>query len=145
MWSAASVLVCALSVLGRAERTMPPIELIDFIPPEVSAGAEGFVRRDTGTIYLITSSPVFRDAADARELCGDSLAIKKLASVLAHEEWHLRHGADERGAYEFQLLTLLRLGVMPDNRLYWAVQRSMQHVLAVRRRNHAEIVVASGP
>jgi hypothetical protein len=123
---------------------MPPIELIDFIPPQVSAGAEGFVRRDTGTIYLITSSPVFREAAANRESCNDSLAIKKLASVLAHEDWHLRHGSDERGAYEFQLLTLLRLGVAPDHRLYRAVLASMRHVLAVRRRN-PEIVVAGGP
>jgi hypothetical protein len=144
MVSAATVLVCALSVLGRAERTMPPIELIDFIPPQVSAGAEGFVRRDTGTIYLITSSPVFREAVANRESCNHSLAIKKLASVLAHEDWHLRHGSDERGAYEFQLLTLLRLGVAPDHRLYRAVLTSMRHVLAVRRRN-PEIVVAGGP
>ena len=33
MWTAASVLACALSVLGRSEANMPRIELIDNAPP----------------------------------------------------------------------------------------------------------------
>ena len=55
--------------------------------------------------------------------------MKKLASVLAHEEWHIRNGADESGAYYAQLTTLLRLGVPPDNNVYRSVQRSMQAVV----------------
>ena len=31
MGTAASVLACALSVLGRSEASMPPIELIDMV------------------------------------------------------------------------------------------------------------------
>ena len=64
MWSAASVLACALSVFGRSEASMPPIKLIDLAPPGVSAGAEAFVR--SGTIYLITSSSVFQEALRSR-------------------------------------------------------------------------------
>ena len=142
MWSAASVLVCALSVLGRSERSMPQIELIEVVPPEASAGVEAFVRRGTGTIYLITSSPVFRDAADAPTACGESVAVKKLASILAHEEWHVRHGPDEKGAYQSQLLTLLRLGVRPDTAVYRAVQTAMLTVLGAQKRNRPELVVA---
>ena len=99
MGTAASVLACALSVLGRSEASMPPIELIDMAPPGVSAGAEAFVRRDSGTIYVITSSAVFRDAAPVGRHCGYTAAIRKLASILAHEEWHVRHGPDEKAAY----------------------------------------------
>jgi len=142
MWSAASVLVCAMSVLGRSERSMPPVELIEVVPPDATAGVEAFVRQNTGTIYLITSSPVFRDAANAPMACGESIAVKKLASILAHEEWHVRHGPDEKGAYQNQLLTLLRLGVLPDAAVYRAVRRSMLTVLDARKRNRPELVVA---
>jgi hypothetical protein len=142
MWSAASVLVCALGVLGRSERSMPPIELIEVAPPDVSAGAEAFVRQGTGTIYLITSSPAFREAADARGRCGASPAVKKLASILAHEEWHVLHGRDEKRAYETQLATLVRLGVQPDSGLFWSVRRSMSTVLERQKRNRPDLVMA---
>ena len=85
---------------------MPRIELIDVAPPGVSAGAEAFVLRDTNTIYLITSSPVFQQARQVTYQCGYSDAMRKLASILAHEEWHVRHGPDEKSAYERQLITL---------------------------------------
>jgi hypothetical protein len=79
MWTAASVLACALSILGRSEATMPPIELIDIAPPGVSAGAEAFVLPGSRRIYVITSSPLFREAATARYQCGYSHAMRKLA------------------------------------------------------------------
>lgn len=143
MGTAASVLACALSVLGRSEASMPPIELIDMAPPEVSSNAEAFVRRDTGTIYLITSSAVFRNAATVRDQCGYSVALRKLASILAHEEWHVRHGPDEKAAYEYQLITLMRLGVGPGTGVYRSVQVSMIKVLDARKRNRPERVLAS--
>jgi hypothetical protein len=143
MGTAASVLACALSVLGRSEASMPPIELIDMAPPDVSSNAEAFVRRDTGTIYLITSSAVFKNAATVRDQCGYSDAMRKLASILAHEEWHVRHGPDEKAAYEQQLITLIRLGVGPGTGIYRSVQVSMLKVLDARKRNRPERVLAS--
>ena len=143
MGTAASVLACALSVLGRSEASMPPIELIDMAPPDVSSNAEAFVRRDTGTIYLITSSAVFRDAATVRDQCGYSAAMRKLASILAHEECHVRHGPDEKAAYEYQLITLIRLGVGPGSGVYRSVQVSMIKVLEARKRAQPERVLAS--
>jgi hypothetical protein len=143
MWTAASVLVCALAVLGRSERSMPPIELIEIAPPDVSVGAEAFVRHETKTIYLITTSPVFRGAAEAgRDRCETSLEIKKLASILAHEEWHIRHGRDEESAYQWQLITLLRLGVPTSSALYLNVQKSMLTVLRHQKRNRPERLLA---
>ena len=137
MWTAASVLACALSVLGRSEASMPRIEFIDIAPAEVSAGAEAFVRRETGTIYLITSSSVFREAR-SRNGCTPSIAIRKLASILAHEEWHVRNGADEKGAYHHQLITLIQLGLPPGSGVYHAVQISMLRVLDAQKRQQKQ-------
>jgi len=134
MWTAASVLACALSVLGRSEATMPRIELIDVAPPYVSDGAEAFVQR--GTIYLIMSSSPFQTALESRVGCSaSSWAMQKLASILAHEAWHVRHGPDEKSAYEHQLITLIQLGVQPGSGVYRSVQVSMLRVLEARKRN----------
>jgi len=133
MWTAASVLACALSVLGRSEATMPRIELIDVAPPYVSDGAEAFVQR--GTIYLIMSSSPFQTALESRVGCSASWAMQKLASILAHEAWHVRHGPDEKSAYEHQLITLIQLGVQPGSGVYRSVQVSMLRVLEARKRN----------
>jgi hypothetical protein len=142
MWSAAAVLACALSTLGRSESSMPRIELIDVAPSEVSVGAEAFVRTGGDTIYVITSSPTFQAAASTRDLCSDSTAVRKLASILAHEEWHVRHGSDEKKAYEYQLITLIQLGLAPGTNTYRGVQSAMLRVLAARKRNQADRVLA---
>jgi hypothetical protein len=133
MWTAASVLACALSVLGRSEANMPRIELIDNAPPYVSDGAEAFVQQ--GTIYLITASSPFQAALESRVGCSTSWAMQKLASILAHEAWHVRHGPDEKSAYEHQLITLIQLGVQPGSGVYRSVQVSMLRVLEARKRN----------
>src|SRR4029453_10434180 len=99
MPSAAAIIACALTLLGRSERTMPPIVLVDHPPSHASAGAEAFVSLPDPNIYVVTSSPVFQEAQASRAPCGDLMALKKLASILAHEEWHILHGSDERGAY----------------------------------------------
>jgi hypothetical protein len=142
MWTAASVLACALSVLGRSESSMPRIELIDVAPIGISVGAEAFIWPGSGTIYLITSTDVFQ-AALARRHCSDSVVMRKLASILAHEEWHIRHGSDEKAAYEYQLITLIRLGEPPGTNLYRAVQSSMLHILKARKRAPPEQMLAS--
>jgi hypothetical protein len=129
MPTAVAIVACALAMLGRSERNFPPIELVDTIPIDVSVQAEAFVRPPARTIYLVTSSPMFRVAQKSRAECGDYFAVKKLASILAHEEWHVKNGSDERGAYQAQLTALSLMGVAPDNSLYTGVVRSMQAVL----------------
>ncbi len=142
MSSAAAIVACALTLLGESERTMPRIELVEVPPIGTSAQVEAYVRRADRTIYLVTSSQVFQEAMRARETCGDTISVRKLASVLAHEEWHIEHGPDERGAYQAQLTTLIRIGVQPGSALYAGVVRSMQAVLKKQRYDRPDIVVA---
>jgi hypothetical protein len=144
MSNAVAVVACALSLLGRSPRTLPPIVLVDEVPIEASSQVEGFVRPFDGTIYLVTTSPVFRLALSSRYDCDTSNAMRKLASVIAHEEWHIRHGSEERGAYEAQLTTLLRIGVPPDSTLYTSVVRSMLAVLK-KRNQKPDMVLAGRP
>jgi hypothetical protein len=143
MPTAAAVVVCALTLLGKSERNTPRIELVDTVPIEASTQVEAFVRPSDNTIYIVTSSPMFRTLLASRSECGDFIALKKLASIIAHEEWHIRHGSDERGAYQAQLTTLLRLGVNPDQSLYTSVVRSMQAVL--KRQEKPEMILARQP
>ncbi len=117
MFSAAAVLVCVLNLVGRP---MPPIVLLDVVPPDVSRNAEAFVRHNENTIYLLTTTSVFDDARR-----GQLQAWKKLASILIHEEWHLRHGPDELGAYQAQLIELMRLGESIGRPNFNGVRRAM--------------------
>ena len=142
MSSAAAVVTCALALLGESERTMPRMELVDVPPIGTSAQVEAFVRGPDRTIYLVTSSVVFQEAMRAREKCGDIMSIRKLASIIAHEQWHVEHGPDERGAYQAQLTTLIRIGVNPGTALYAGVVRSMQAVLKKQRAEKPELVLA---
>ena len=139
MFSAAAVLVCALDALGRSAATLPPIELVEVAPPEASRMVEGFVRPHSGVISLVTTSLTFALAKESH--CGVRYAVFKLASIIVHEEWHVLHGADERGAYQAQLMALMRLGVPSDSRLYSGVVLSMNAALAARAR--AERIIAA--
>jgi hypothetical protein len=140
--AASAALVCALAALNRTASTLPPIEILDSPPAYVSVGAEAFVR--DGTIYIIGSSPVVRYAAGQHGRCGDPFLVKKLASILVHEEWHLKHPGDERGAYYRQLIALQEMGVTPGDAVYRNVQLSMQRVLELRKRerNKPDLVLA---
>jgi hypothetical protein len=129
MWTPETVLVCALTLLHRSVASFPPIELVDSRPPYVSANADAYVPVDHARIYLITASPAFTRARRAVYRCGDLNAIRKIASVLIHEEWHVRHGSDEAGAYAAQLSTLISLDAGPGHPLYHEVTRSRQAAL----------------
>ena len=59
--------------------------------------------------------------------------MKKLASILIHEERHMRYGEDEDGAYHAQLTTLALLGLPPDSAVYVSVQKSMLAVLKAKK------------
>ena len=132
MSPAAMVVVCALNLLAPSAGQFPPIELTDVRPAAVSANAEAFARRDPDVIYLLTTSAVFRNAQWAESTqgrCRDREGLKKIASILVHEEWHLLNGPDERGAYAAQLTALTMLGAGPESRLHHSVKRSMQSVV----------------
>ena len=116
---------------------MPPIELIATPPPTVSPRTEAFVLRSTRTIHVITSAAAFRDAK-----CERRESLVKLASILVHEEWHVRNGADERGAYEAQLMSLMLMGYGPDHPVFQWVRRSMAWVLEQQRQ--PTVVAARG-
>lgn len=142
MLSAAAVITCALSLLGRSEATMPPIVLVQAPPKHASIQAEAFVSLPDKNIYVVTTSETFLDAAAARSGCSESGPMKKLASILVHEEWHVLHGRDEGEAYYAQLRTLLRLGVPADNATYRGVQRAMLAVL--KKKNQKPDLVLAG-
>jgi hypothetical protein len=127
LFASTAVVACALGLLGKAGHSMPPIETVATPPADGSSSAEGFVLQGRRVIYVVTSAPAYRSAS-----CDKPSSLIKLASVLVHEEWHLLHGPDERGAYEAQLFTLLRLGATTESFVYRGVLRSMQAVLKER-------------
>jgi hypothetical protein len=130
-----------LSLLSRNASSFPPIEFVSVRPPHVSADADAYVQANDARIYLMTSSPAFRRARRALDKCGDLQAIRKIASVLIHEEWHVRHGSDEAGAYAAQLTTLSYLNAGPGNPLYYEVTRSM----LAAKRERAVVALRRGP
>jgi hypothetical protein len=140
MSSEAAVVVCALELLGRSASQAPPIRVLERPPHMVSANADAFVDEAQGIVYLIASAPAFRQAQKAQAAavgvggCGSRRALAVIAAIIAHEEWHLRHGRDEKGAYEAQISTLTRLGLGPDTHATHSVKRAMQTVLAAQRR-----------
>jgi hypothetical protein len=130
MSSAALVLVCMLDLLGRREASFPPIKLVEVPPPDAHPRVEAYIAE--GAIHVVTTSGVFREAAEAPSRCRLP-AMKKLASILIHEERHLKYGENEDAAYHAQLTTLLTLGVQPDSAVYIGVQKSMMAVLKNRK------------
>ena len=93
-------------LLGWFGDDVPHIELVDRRPPDANAIAEAWVRFDDDgsavpIIYVATDSEVYRAAATK-----DYQALVKLAGILVHERWHLRHGQDEVGANSAQLAAM---------------------------------------
>ena len=123
------VLMLVLALLGSEARGLPPIELVHVRPPDASPTAEGFTRPGSNRIYLLTCTPVFEEAVASARWDADGGPFIKLASIIMHEAWHVRHGSDERGAYNAQLFTLSRLGAGPGSFLHASVYRSMLAVL----------------
>jgi hypothetical protein len=147
MTVAGFVLVCALDLLGRSADQFPPIVIVDERPPEASSRAVAFVRRGENAIYLIASATPFQTAIDSnrdKAQCRNLDALRLIASMIVHEEWHLEHGSDERGAYYAQLTELQRLGVSPGRGPYEAVRRAMQQVVdaEAQRLRHASRLAA---
>jgi hypothetical protein len=139
MEPATSVVLCALVMLGRSLQQFPPIKLLDVKPAGLSAGTEGFVQRNPDRIYLITSTPVFRAAMAAQRggPCAGRESLQKIASIIVHEEWHLKAGGTEQSAYEAQLSALAVMGAGPGTPVYSGVLRSMRTVLNKEREGEA--------
>ncbi len=133
---ASFVLVCALDLMGRSAQQLPPILIVDR-PADATLQAVAFVRPGEPSINIIGSSPLFRAAVEAnrhRSECRGLDLLRLLASSIAHEEWHLRHGPDERGAYMAQMTEIHRLGSGPGRWPYEAVRRAMKASLAGHER-----------
>jgi hypothetical protein len=63
--------------------------------------------------------------------------VRKLASVLIHEEFHLKKPGDESGAYAAQLTALGAMGLDYAHPTYVEVRRSMLAAIARERPNRA--------
>jgi hypothetical protein len=141
-----TVFVCALALLGRSPKSFPTVQFIEKAPAGVSPRAEAYAQFVENRIVLITSTSAFRRARRTRDGCADIEAIRDIAGVVAHEEWHLRHGPEEEGAYHAQLIALTYVGAGPDTPLYQTVVRSMQAVSkASRRAAEASVLARSEP
>jgi hypothetical protein len=137
MSTAGFVLACALDLLGRTEAQLPPIVILDERPADASSHAVGFVRPHEHVIYLIGSSFAFElaiEAQDGSRSCRGLDALRYIASVIVHEEWHLKKGSDEEAAYAAQLTELIRLGAGPGRWPYTVARKSMTAVLKQTRR-----------
>ena len=121
--------VCALNMLGRSERTLPPIELVRTPPVEVCATRRSVRAPGDRRIYLVGLERRFQRAQRSFDRCGNIMAIRKIASVMIHEEVHLTQGADEKSAYQAQLTMLTALGAGPTSALYRGVVLSMREAL----------------
>jgi hypothetical protein len=135
-----------LSLLGHSAQSFPPIQFVARPPLGVSRLAAGYTIHDGADthIVLVTSTAAFLDARQASTPCSDAQAIREIAGVLAHEEWHVRHGVDEGGAYDAQLITLLRIGEPFDGALIHKVKKTKEAVLAAARRAEKATAVAGG-
>ena len=143
MWTAEAVLVCALNLLGRSASSFPPIEFIRSAPIDASPGVEAYVGPTDRRIYLITTSDAFQRLLQTRHLCGDIMAARKLASVLVHEELHIRKGATEKSAYQAQLMTLTMLGAGVGSGPYMEVMRAMRYTLTRQQRAPAGLMAST--
>ena len=131
MWTAETVLVCALAMLGRSAASYPPVVFDVVRPPDVSPRAEAFVRGGDPRVHLVTSSAVFQRMQRSPDRCGKLEDIRKLASVLAHEEQHI-NGKGEDVAYAAQAMSLIAMGAGPGHAVYAEVARSRRAALLKR-------------
>jgi hypothetical protein len=143
MLSAAAVVVCALGLLGRSPKDTFPIRFMDQPPPGASRNVEAFVTRNPDIIVLITSTAIFQDAQRAVDPNRNIDSFRKIASIIVHEEWHLRHGDDERAAYEAQIVTLLALGATSN--VISSVRASMLAVVNAQKRARKPELIARLP
>jgi hypothetical protein len=142
MLTAELALACALELLGRPASSFPPIEFARAAPAFASPGVEAYVGPTDKKIYVVTTSSTFRQLLKSERRCNERDAARKLASVLIHEEQHVRHNATEEAAYHAQLIALMGLGAGLGSPPYIEVTRAMQHTLARQRRKPTGLVAS---
>ncbi len=114
-------------MLGWSGDDVPSIVVVDRKPPDATATVEAWVRFDDENgrampvIYVRTDTDLYREAVQGRHQ-----ALVRLAGILAHERWHLRHGRDEVGAYTAQLAAMEYLHA--DTMHTAVVRRAMRQV-----------------
>jgi hypothetical protein len=123
----------AAALLAGSGVTGLPIVLAPARVSEVSANAEAWTTHDASGrpvwIVVAADTAVFRCAMPPRK---SHQCLLKLASILRHEAWHFRFGADERQAYEEQIRFLQLRGASPYT--VTGVLRARNHVMARQRR-----------
>jgi hypothetical protein len=125
-------LTTAIMLLGWFDDAVPRIEIVGTKPPDATATVEAWVRFNADgsampIIYVRTDTDVYRAAAQE-----DYQALVRLAGILAHERWHVRHGRDEIGAYTAQLATMEYLGA---HSMYLAVVRRALRMVEQAKRS----------
>ena len=143
MLTATAVLACALDLLGRST-TAAPVRFLEKPPLQASQHVEAFVEREPPTIYLMTTTHTFRAAGNPRPGFSGRDACRKIASIIVHEEWHLRHGDDEQGAYYAQLTTLMALHAeaITINRVKQAMIAAVARQRQLRQREQRDSLTA---
>jgi hypothetical protein len=81
------------SQMGRPTTARPT----DAIPAAFSVSG-------SSRVYVVSDSPTYEKAAS-----GNVMEVLNLAGYIAHEYWHIHHGADENGAYTFHIQALHKL------------------------------------
>jgi hypothetical protein len=116
-----------------------PIILTSIVPPMADPLAEAWlsstVDGPTRAIFLFTDSEPFRCASRSRSGRNRYKCLIKLASIIVHEAWHLKNGANEAEAYQAQISFLLWNGAAVGD--VWLVQKARDRVLD-RERQAAE-------
>jgi hypothetical protein len=118
----------AITLLGWSGGDVPRIVVVDRPPPDATVTVDAWVRFDTEgrampVIYVRTDTNLYHDAVRQ-----DYQALVRLAGILAHERWHLRHGRDEVGAYTAQLSVMeyLHANSMNLSQVRRALRRVME-------------------
>jgi hypothetical protein len=130
-----------------------PLVLIAALPVMVSPGAEAWTVYDEhgqgDRIFVYTRGRTFRCASASRQ--DQDQCLLRLASIIVHEAWHLRHGPDEAEAYEAQLAFLrlteasafLQLSETASQDIR-EVRRARDRVLADRRKASTQAGTGAG-
>ena len=103
-------------------RLPPGVDLVDVTPQAFGLRADEvrkvraftFPDVDRTTIYVNTDDPLWKRAASGD---GNGFYRAVLATVVAHELWHLKHEASETGALQEELrvwLTFIRDRLVPS-------------------------------
>jgi hypothetical protein len=120
-------------LLAALDKAHVPVALASVLPHGASPTAEGWTTYAADgraeRIFLYTGSDMFRCA---RWPLSMRQCLLRVASVLVHEDWHVRHGRSESGAYEAQVVFLLRRGAATEH--VKAVRMAGDRVIAAERR-----------